>query len=435
MNKIKAIKGTYDILPEDVGYWQVIERVVLETMRLYGYSEIRTPVFEETGLFARSIGEDTDIVGKEMYTFQDMGKRNLSLRPEGTAPLVRAFIEHSLDQKGLPQKLWYMGPMFRQEKPQKGRQRQFHQFGVEVIGSSSPLVDAEVMKLFDSIADQLGLGERSFSLNCLGGTESRNAYKTALVSFLDKVDDKLCDDCKRRKVTNPLRVLDCKVPGCREVLDTSQDLPKTVDYLIPEDRKNFEKVQACMDDLGISYEVDVSLVRGLDYYTGTVFEVIYEGLGAQSTVVAGGRYDNLIRELGGTDLPAVGFGCGIERLIIALKMVNPDFRKKKCLQIFVVTADSDVQTTALRYVNSIRTMGYSSDMDYLGMSLKAQMKTASKVRAKYAVIVGSDNGIVTVRNMQASEQQDMAFEDFLAMIGEDKSLQQQTETIEMYEGY
>jgi len=289
MESIKAVKGTYDILPGEVELWQEVERVVRGTMELYGYSEIRTPIFEETGLFARSIGEDTDIVGKEMYTFKDMGERSLTLRPEGTASVVRAFIEHSLHQKGLAAKLWYMGTMFRQERPQKGRQRQFHQFGVEVIGTSSPMADADVMILFDDIAKKLGLANGEYLINSLGGPESRKLYVQKLAGFLDRIEEKLCDDCKRRKVTNPLRVLDCKVPGCRKVVHESGELPKPVDFLIPSDRSYYEYVKDYLKMSGISYIEDPFLVRGLDYYTSIVFEMNYEGLGAQSAIMGGGR--------------------------------------------------------------------------------------------------------------------------------------------------
>ncbi len=416
MENIRAIKGTYDILPGDVEIWQKIESIVRDTMELYGYSEVRTPIFEETGLFARSIGEDTDIVGKEMYSFRDMGERNLTLRPEGTASVVRSFIEHRLDQRGLPQKLWYMGPMFRQERPQKGRQRQFHQFGVEVIGSASPMVDAEVMHLFDIIADKLGLKDRIFDMNCLGGAVSRNAYKTALGKFLDTVEDSLCDDCRRRKASNPLRVLDCKVPGCHEMLVNSPTLPKTIDNLTPEDEKKFKNILECLDNIGIKHKIDFSLVRGLDYYTGTVFEMKYEGLGAQSTIVGGGRYDNLIAELGGPDLPAAGFACGIERLIIALKSAHEGVKVNKTLDVYLIAPETDSQNTAMNYCAVIRQSGYSTDMDYLNRSVKAQMKIASKYNAKYVVIVEPEENTVSVRNMEKSEQKSMTFNEFLALL-------------------
>ena len=422
MNKIKALKGTFDILPGEIKTWQRIERVVRNMMSVYGYSEIRTPLFEETGLFARSIGEDTDIVGKEMYTFSDMGNRSITLRPEETAPVVRAFIEHSLDQKGLPQKFWYMGPMFRQERPQKGRHRQFHQFGVEVLGSPSPMVDAEVMILFDSIARDLGLRERMYSLNSLGGRESRDTYRKALVMFLDTIDDRLCEDCKRRKVTNPLRVLDCKVPECREVIHNSMELPHSVDYLTPQDRNSFETVQECLHEQGIRFVIDMFLVRGLDYYTGTVFAMNYGGLGAQSEIMGGGRYDNLVKELGGHDLPAVGFACGIERLILAMKESGSADNDGNTIHIYVVNTADISQRLALEYLYQIRRLEIPADIDYLGRSMKAQMKIAAKRRAKYVLIIEPEAGIVTVRNMEISEQKRMSFDEFIAVLKKDNSI-------------
>jgi len=417
MKKIRAVKGTYDILPGEVELWQEIERVVRKWMELYGCSEIRTPIFEETGLFARSIGEDTDIVGKEMYTFTDMGDRSLTLRPEGTASVIRAFIEHSLDQKGLPQALWYMGPMFRQEKPQKGRQRQFHQFGVELIGSPSPEADAEVIMLFDDIAEELGLSERVFSLNSIGGGESRKRYSGALVSFLDSVEDSLCDDCKRRKKTNPLRVLDCKVPGCREALRSSSGLPRTTDYLTDEDVGRYEAVKELLDSHGVDYVEDLYLVRGLDYYTGTIFEMNCSRLGAQSAVMGGGRYDNLVKELGGRDVPAVGFACGMERLVLALR--NAGWRRAgggRPLKVYVVTPDDSSRAAASRYTAEIRRRGVTAVTDLLGRSMKAQMKAASREGADYALIVEPGEGVVSARDMKKSEQEKMSFDDFLVLL-------------------
>ena len=412
MDTLKAIRGTSDILPPDMPYWHRIEEVVRDVMRRFGYREIRTPLFEETGLFARSIGEDTDIVTKEMYTFSDLGDRSLTLRPEGTASVVRAFIEHSLDQQGLPQKLWYMGPMFRQERPQKGRQRQFHQFGVEAVGSSDPLMDAEVMHLFDVIADELGLDNREYLLNCLGGEESRNAYRERLVAFLESFSDRLCTDCRRRKETNPLRVLDCKEPGCRAVLE-SPDLPKTVDFLTDSDRETFEEVQKYLDELGIRYRIEPSLVRGLDYYTGTVFEMQLAGLGAQSAVMGGGRYDRLIAELGGKDLPAVGFACGMERLILAMREHADEGGENGVLDVYVVTPEGSSRKTALQCVTDLRNGGFAADMDYLGRSMKAQMKAAARAGARFALIVEPQVGMVSVKNLQTSEQETMTFTSFM----------------------
>lgn len=435
MALINAVKGTYDILPDEIGLWHRVEKTVRDTMRLFAFTEIRTPIFEETTLFTRSIGEETDIVSKEMYTFRDMGDRNLTLRPEGTASVVRSFIEKSLDQNGLPQRLWYMGPMFRQERPQKGRQRQFHQFGVEVIGSQSMAVDAEVMRLFDVIAGKLGIENRMFRINCLGGSESRDSYRAALTAFLEKLEGRLCDDCKRRKVTNPLRVLDCKVPGCREVLKIENGLPKTVDYLSENDRIDFESVQLYMDALGLPFEADYSLVRGLDYYTGTVFEMNSDVLGSQSAIMGGGRYNGLIGQLGGQNLPAVGFACGMERLILILKHFEKDYSGKKAAQFFVALADGDSRAKALKIADSLRLKGFSVETECLDRSLKAQMKAASRISAKYVVIVYSDRSEITLRSMDVSEQRDISPEELMDVIENDRTLKKQTETIEIYEGY
>jgi histidyl-tRNA synthetase len=421
MNKIKAIKGTHDILPGDIEIWQELERIVRQTMRIHGYSEIRTPVFEGTGLFARSIGEDTDIVGKEMYTFRDKGDRSLTLRPEGTASVVRAFIENSLDHKGLPQRLWYMGPFFRQERPQKGRQRQFHQFGVEVIGSSSPRVDFEVMVLFDRIAKKLGLENRKYSINSLGGAESREIYGQKLILFLDKVADKLCEDCKRRKVNNPLRVFDCKVPACREVVHNSGDLPVSVDYLNSEDALTYGNLKENLNAYQINYEEDPFLVRGLDYYTGTVFAMKYEGLGAQSEIMGGGRYDNLVKELGGPDLPSVGFACGMERLILAIRAAGTFLENIKRTDVYVVNPLNS-HDRAMKYVNNIRDKDFSCVMGEFDRSMKAQMKAASRFNAKYALIIEPDDDMVSARNMDTSEQKEMAFNNFLHLLEDDTEL-------------
>jgi len=422
MKKIQAIKGTYDILPGEVEIWQHIEEKVRYRMRMYGYSEIRTPVFEETGLFARSIGEDTDIVGKEMYTFNDMGNRSLTLRPEGTASVIRAFIEHSLDQKGLPQSLWYMGPMFRQERPQKGRQRQFHQFGAEIIGSPSPLVDADMMILFDDIVKDLGLNERVYALNFIGRGESRQAFTDALVAFLDTVEDNLCDDCKRRKATNPLRVLDCKVPSCREAVHDSERLPKTVDFLDDDDTRHYGTVKNVLHDYGVAFVEDPYLVRGLDYYTGTIFEMNCSGLGAQSAIMGGGRYDNLIKDLGGPDLPATGFACGMERLVLAIEAEGsvPDAGNWMDVYLIDPVGDNDSQERTAGYLKTLRKLGYTVMMDYMRRSMKSQMKSAARANAGYALIIESEEGMVSARNMGRSEQEMMTFDAFLDKLKNDK---------------
>jgi histidyl-tRNA synthetase len=415
MEKIKAVKGTVDILPGEVEIWQRIETAVREVSEIYGYSEIRTPVFEDTGLFARSIGEDTDIVGKEMYTFRDKGERSLTLRPEGTASVIRAFIEHSMDQRGLPQKLWYSGPMFRQERPQKGRQRQFHQFGVEAVGSPSPLMDAEVMVLFDAIAARLGLDKRLYLVNSVGGAESRARYRDALVKYLMSVRERLCEDCLRRMDANPLRVLDCKVPGCREVIQGAEGVPHTVDYLSEPDRAHFEELKENLSRSGVRFREEFTLVRGLDYYTGPVFEMQYEGLGAQSALMGGGRYDNLVRELGGPDLPSVGFACGMERLILAMQSAGTPGTAERRIQVYVIASQTEVKPAALKYLYALREKGISAEMDFQDRSMKAMMKSAARTNSRFALIVEPEC-MTTVRDMEKSEQSVMTFEAFLRMV-------------------
>ncbi len=414
MDAIRAVKGTADILPGEIETWQRIEAMVREITARFGYSEIRTPVFEETGLFARSIGEDTDIVGKEMYSFTDKGGRDLTLRPEGTASVVRALIEHRLDQRGLPQKLWYMGPMFRQERPQKGRQRQFHQFGVEAVGSSSPFIDAEVIVLFDRIAAALGLGERTVSVNSIGGPESRERYRIALNTFLDRVGDRLCEDCIRRRRTNPLRVLDCKVPACREAIHGVADLPKTVDHLTAPDRDHYEQVKAALAAADVPYIENPYMVRGLDYYTGTVFEVNLSTLGAQSAVMGGGRYDRLIAELGGPDLPAVGFACGMERLALALSATGSgQDTAGKAVKVFVAVPQPILATRAYLYVMSLRNDGIVAEMENMDRSMKAQMKAADRFGADYVIIPEEEHSeLVSVKNMKTSEQEKTTYTAF-----------------------
>ncbi len=422
MEPIHAIKGTIDILPSDIGRWHTIEKTVRKWMGRFGYSEIRTPMFEDTRLFERSIGEDSDIVGKEMYTFADMGGRRITLRPEGTASVVRAFVEHSLDQRGLPQPLWYMGPMFRQERPQKGRQRQFHQFGVEVIGGKSELIDVEVMELFDRIVSDLGIRDREYAVNYIGGALSQKRYRDVLVEFLGSLEDALCPDCRRRRLTNPLRVLDCKIPGCREVVHGSENLPKISDSLSEEENRSFDLIKDMLGENGIMYREDPFLVRGLDYYTGVVFEMHLKGLGAQSAVMGGGRYDALVSELGGPDLPAVGFACGIERLILALEDLGTASAGND-VDVFVVSSPEFTNThkTAYAIARKIRLAGFPAVYDSQGKSVKAQMRAASRSGAKYVLFPGEATDTIEVKDMAASEQKAMNLGDFIAILREKHS--------------
>ena len=312
--KYTRIKGTVDITGKELGYWYAVEKATRKVASLYGYVEIRTPIIESTELFTRSVGEETDIVQKEMYSFTDRGGRSVSLRPEGTAPVVRAFLENSFVSRGFPQRFFYMGPMFRYERPQKGRQRQFHQIGFELFGSESPLADAEVLGVTVDILRELGLVNFRVVINSIGCEKCRPKYKEALREYYSHHLDEVCDDCKRRYNTNILRLLDCKVD-----VEIAKRAPKSVDYLCDECRDHYERLKKYLEILGIEYEEDHRLVRGLDYYNRTVFEVRHEGLGGQDAIAGGGRYDGLVEEIGGPHVPAVGFAAGIERLILAMK--------------------------------------------------------------------------------------------------------------------
>lgn len=398
----KRIKGTEDIFGDDIKYWYYIENVVKETVRLYGYSEIRTPIFEATELFIRSVGEETDIVQKEMYTFEDKGQRSITLRPEGTAPTIRAFIENSMMATGLPKRLFYIGPMFRYERPQKGRQRQFHQFGIELIGSPSPLADAEGIIVADRVLKNLGLLNYTIKINSIGCDKCRANYKNALKEYYSDKLDYVCDDCKRRYNTNVLRLLDCKVD-----VEYIKDAPKITDYLCDDCKHHYEETKRLLDNLKIKYVEDPLLVRGLDYYNGVVFEIHHGDLGAQSAVGGGGRYDKLIKELGGSQTPSLGFAMGIERLIIALKNEKIPVEEIKNNEIFVAHLGEQARIEALKIAEDLRDNGISVVFSTMERGLSAQLKHAARLKCKLCVIVGEnelERNIVILRNMETGEQ-------------------------------
>lgn len=398
---IHGIKGVKDILPDESRRWQTIETAARRAASLYGFQEIRVPIFEVTELFARSIGATTDIVEKEMYTFQDRDGTSLTLRPEATAGVVRAYIEHSLSGQPTTQKLFYLGPMFRHERPQAGRLRQFHQFGVESFGSSSPHADVEVISLLLRFLTGLGLTGLTLELNSLGDTSDRLAYKAVLVDFLKTVEARLCANCRRRMQTNPLRVLDCKVPECR--LATEQ-APKIIDLLSPPARAHFEQVTEGLAALGISYTLNPRLVRGLDYYTLTTFEVTNSNLGAQNAVGAGGRYDGLVKALGGSATPAVGFAVGLER--VAHLLPDQAVAAPERL-VFVAAIGAAGSRTGIRILDALRAAGVRADTDLRGASLKAQLRHADRLGASFVVIIGDDEvaqGMALIRNMVTKEQ-------------------------------
>jgi len=410
---IKVPKGTQDVLPENIPKWYYIENVIKETLSKYEYKEIRTPYFEYTDLFIRGIGESTDIVTKEMFTFPDRKGRSLTLRPEGTAPVVRAYLENRMDRISKVVKLFYLGPMFRCEKPQAGRFRQFNQFGIEIIGTKSSAADAEVIITILEIYKKLGLKNIETAINSVGCKKCRTKYIQKLKKYLENKKDFLCSECKVRYVKNPLRVLDCKKDNCKRIIE---EAPIITENLCQECELHFTEVKSYLNGQKIVFHEDPRLVRGLDYYTKTAFEIISGGLGSQNAIGGGGRYDDLIEELGGKPTPAVGFAAGIERMIIAMDQQNIEWPLKEELVIFVATVNEKTQERAFRLLQKIRNAGLSADMDYSGGSLKSQMRIANKIAARYTVIVGEEElskNMVILRNMKTKEQKEVKIDNII----------------------
>ncbi|MDD2585302.1 MAG: histidine--tRNA ligase [Syntrophomonadaceae bacterium] len=402
--QIKAPRGTYDILADDSYKWQYIEKVMKEVAEIFGYNEIRTPLFEHTELFERGVGESTDIVTKEMYTFHDKAERSLTLRPEGTASCARALIEHSLYNGVLPVKWYYTGPMFRYDRPQTGRYRQFHQFGIEAFGSNSPHLDAEVILVLVEILLRLGLKNYELHLNSVGCPECRENYRRHLIEHITPVKDKLCEDCQLRYTQNPLRVLDCKNESCHKAIE---GYPTLYDNLCDECRNHYTKVQETLKDSGVAFIHDDNLVRGLDYYTNTAFEIHIPGIGAQSAVGGGGRYNGLVKDCGGPDLPGIGFALGIERLLLAIDTLGKKDFKAANIDVVVITMSDKYEDLAIQVLNHLRRHNIRSEKDYTGRSPRAQMKYANKLGARVVVLIGDEeveNGCLTIRNMQNKEQ-------------------------------
>ena len=399
-----APRGTKDILPDTVGDWNYVEGEIRELCRRFGYSEIRTPIFEHTELFQRGIGEGTDVVDKEMYTFTDRGERSITLRPENTASAVRAYLQNKLYAQSNLVKLFYIGSMFRYDRPQAGRMREFHQFGVEALGEANPAVDAEVILLAMNLLEGLGLKDLELSINSVGCPKCRSKYRTMLQDFFrDKLED-LCEDCRSRFERSPLRILDCKKDSDKPYM---ADAPKITDCLCEECAEHFAKLKELLTSAGISFTHDPRLVRGLYYYTKTAFEIKYPPLGAQSAVAGGGRYDGLIEEMGGNPTPAVGFATGLERLLLALESQNLLPEKNRSVDAYVVALGETAQAEGFKLLNSLRQQGLSAAMDFAGRSMKAQMKQANKLGAKYSVILGEDEiseGVVMLRSMEDSSQ-------------------------------
>jgi histidyl-tRNA synthetase len=403
--KLTAPRGTYDILPEDQPVRRWIIRVAEDVFHRYGYGRLDTPMFEETRLFVRGVGESTDIVRKEMYTFEDMGGRSMTLRPEGTAPAARAYVEHGMFTRPQPVKLWYNWHMFRYENPQSGRYRQHEQLGIEAFGSDSPLLDAEVIGVLAALYRELGLAQIELRLNSMGDRACRAAYVEHLRSFLDAHPGELCVECRERARLNPLRAFDCKVPGCRAVLEGA---PRLADELCPECAAHHDQVKRQLAVQGIPFVEDHRLVRGMDYYTRTTFEFQSAVLGAQSGVGGGGRYDNLVEMIGGPPTPGVGFGTGVERILIALARSREDLPTFKGPSVYIVALDDAGRESAFALAHELRSAGVATDLDYQHRSVKGQMKQAGGRGARFAVILGDEavaSGDVTLRDLAAGTEE------------------------------
>ena len=405
--EIQAPKGTKDMLPSDAYKWHYVENIFREISKNFGIREIRTPIFEHTELFLRGVGETTDIVQKEMYTFEDKGGRSITLKPEGTAPAVRAFIENRLFNEAQPTKLFYITPCFRYEKAQKGRYRQFHQYGIEMFGSEKPSIDAEVMALAMTILKKIGLKGLSLNINNLGCPKCRPKYNEALKKFLEENYEGLCPTCKTRFEKNPMRILDCKEHKCKEI---TKNAPIILDYICEECSDHFSKVKEYLDILGIEYNIDPGIVRGLDYYSKTIFEI----LNSDFTVCGGGRYDKLIGEIGGPETPAVGFGMGIERLIMAIEKENIEIPKEPIVELYLAARGDEGAKEAFKLAHALREIGVSSEINHAGRSFKAEMKYANKIGAKFNVVLGEDellNRVARFKRMEDGEQFELSIDD------------------------
>lgn len=409
----KAIKGTKDVLPKDVYKNQYIEATCLGVAEQFGYKEIRTPVFEHTELFQRGVGDTTDVVQKEMYTFDDKGGRSITLRPEGTAGAVRSYLENGLCNEALPQKVCYKTSCYRYEKPQAGRLREFHQFGIECFGSASPLADAEIIALAKTIFDNLEVKDLSLEINSIGCPTCRAEYHKALKEYFSARKDELCDTCKDRLERNPMRILDCKSPVCSEI---AKDAPIMLDYLCDECREHFDKVQAYLKAQDIAFNINPKIVRGLDYYTKTVFEFVSSSIGAQGTVCGGGRYDGLVEELGGQKTASLGFGMGLERLMLLMEAQNCPFPEPQAADLFIVALGDKAVLKALEISKDMRAEGFGCLMDLNQRSVRAQMKYADKLGAKFNLVIGDnevESGCAKLKNMATGEETEIQLETFV----------------------
>lgn len=410
----KAIKGTKDVLPKEAYKNQYIEATTLDVAERFGYKEMRTPVFEHTELFQRGVGDTTDVVQKEMYTFDDKGGRSITLRPEGTAGAARSYLENGLCNEALPQKICYLTSCYRYEKPQAGRLREFHQFGVECFGTASPLADAEIIALAKTIFDELGIKDLSLQINSIGCPECRAKYHKALKEYFSARQDELCPTCRERLERNPMRILDCKSPVCSEI---AKGAPVVLDYLCEECSEHFEAVKKYLTAQNIEFSVNPQIVRGLDYYTKTVFEFVSESIGAQGTVCGGGRYDGLIEELGGQKTPSLGFGLGLERLMLLMEVQGCEYPEDARPDLFIVALGEKAQLKAIEIAKDMRAEGYSCLYDLNARSLRAQMKYADKLNAKYTIVIGDnevDEGIAKLKDMQSGEETEISLATFVS---------------------
>ncbi|MBQ3220469.1 MAG: histidine--tRNA ligase [Clostridia bacterium] len=409
---INIPKGTKDVLPQDSYKWQYVEGVARETAKLFNIKEIRTPVFEHTELFQRGVGDTSDIVTKEMYTFKDKGDRSITLKPEGTAGAVRSFIENGMYNGVLPAKMYYIIPAFRYERPQAGRLREFHQFGVEIFGAKGAQTDAEAILVADALLKKLGLKVQLY-INSIGCKTCRANYNSALKAFFAPHLDSLCYDCKTRYEKNPLRLLDCKEEACKKI---NAGAPKMLDYLCEECSEHFESLKSYLDGAGVEYTIDPRIVRGLDYYTRSVFEFVSTSIGAQGTVCAGGRYDGLIEELGGNPTPAVGFAAGIERLLIVMEQTGVEIPAPETPKVYLAGMDSACRRKAFELACALRANGILAEIDHMDRSVKAQFKYADKIGARFVAVIGGNElaeGKANIKRMATGESESVAFENIV----------------------
>ncbi|MDR1002637.1 MAG: histidine--tRNA ligase [Oscillospiraceae bacterium] len=433
MKIITAVKGMQDMLPGDAEKWKFVETICKNNAQLHGFSEIRTPVVESTELFLRGVGETTDVVQKEMYTFEDRGARSITLRPEMTAGAVRAAIEHGLIRDSLPVKVFYIASCYRAEKPQAGRLREFHQFGVEMFGTSAPQADADVISIAREVIDDLGIDNVSLELNSIGCKECRSEYHVKLREYFRANEDRLCETCKSRLERNPMRILDCKSPVCQGICEHA---PLMIDSICPDCREHFEGVKSCLDAMDIEYSINPKIVRGLDYYTRTVFEFVSKDIGAQSTVCGGGRYDGLFEEVGGPKMPSLGFAMGLERILLTMEAQGIEFPPHDPPLLYLAPVGKAATALCAKIAREIRMSGVTAEYDMVGRSVKAQMKYADKIGVLYTVVIGDDEiaaGTAKLKNMEDGEAEEIqidAIADRVCEIGIGGSFGRLTELLE-----